>query len=142
MSKAQAEVIAELRLEVDGLQRECERLENEVERLKAEALALRVKNKFLREKAGYFRDDIEDASAGRDGSTGVFASPRSGSTPEGALLDLGAAERRAIAERQREVTTQECVAVLSRSPFQMVREYTHGVGAAGRGTRLVTEETP
>jgi len=58
-----------------------------MDRAQAEATTLRVANKFLREKVGYFRDDIEDALAGRDGSTGIFALPRSGSTPEGARLD-------------------------------------------------------
>jgi len=58
----------------------------ELEEARSEIIKLRVKNKFLREKVGYFRDDIESAAAGRDGCTGVFASPGSGSTPEAASL--------------------------------------------------------
>jgi len=112
VSKAQAEVIAELRLEVD--------------RLKAQAAAdyARCADYMIWAREGLANETLPPASGHIE-----------------AMIERLKAERRTIAERQREMTTQECVAVLSRSPFQMVREYTHGVGAAGRATPLVTEET-
>lgn len=68
------------------------KLERERDEARTEVTTLRVKNKFLREKAGYFRDDIEDGLAGRDGSPRVFASPGSGSTPESPSLDAARAD--------------------------------------------------